>query len=159
MTDVDIAISRTEPIFDERGGVREVEALYRDAIAAATVNYTLGLKLGREMVRRPARGTLNKISKRLARRGLATVVFLRIVPVAPYSIVNLALGASHISFRDYLIGTFLGMLPGVATISVFGENVRQVPKHPDRQSIAIPVGILPAVLVVWTLIRKHFVGE
>ncbi len=125
-------------------------------LAAATVNYVLGRKLGKEMVRRLARGRLNQISKRFARRGFAAVLLLRLVPVAPYSVLNLALGASHISFRDYLIGTLLGMLPGIVTISVFGESVRQVLRHPDLQSIAFLVGVLVAVVVVETLIKRYF---
>ncbi|MDQ7783447.1 MAG: VTT domain-containing protein [Desulfomonilaceae bacterium] len=128
-------------------------------LAAATVNYALGWKLGREMVRRLARGRLNRISKRLARRGLTTVLVLRVVPVAPYSIVNLALGASHVSFRDYFLGTLLGMFPGIVIISVFGESVRQVLRHPDLKSIAFLVGVLVATVVLGVLIKRYLVGD
>ena len=40
------------------------------------------------------------------------VITLRIVPVAPFTVVNLVAGASHISFRDFALGTLLGMLAG-----------------------------------------------
>ncbi|TJZ74075.1 VTT domain-containing protein [Chitiniphilus eburneus] len=40
-TDIDLAIARTEPEFDERPGVQEIRALYGDAIAAARDNIYL----------------------------------------------------------------------------------------------------------------------
>jgi phospholipase D1/2 len=45
------------------------------------------------------------------------IVAVRIVPVAPFAVINLFTGASHIRLRDYLIGTLLGMIPGAAGLT------------------------------------------
>ena len=38
---------------------------------------------------------------------------VRLVPVAPFTIVNLLAGAGHVRFRDFMIGTAVGMTPGI----------------------------------------------
>ena len=90
---------------------------------AAAVSYGLGSYLGRPTVERLSGGSLHRLSERLARRGILTIITVRVVPVAPFTVVNLFAGASHIRFRDYLIGTIVGMLPGVAAMSVFAEGI------------------------------------
>jgi uncharacterized membrane protein YdjX (TVP38/TMEM64 family) len=90
-------------------------ALAGSTLAAATT-YGLGSYLGRPTVERLSGGSLHRLSERLARRGILTIITVRVVPVAPFTVVNLFAGASHIRFRDYLIGTVVGMLPGVAAM-------------------------------------------
>jgi phospholipase D1/2 len=127
-------------------------------LAAATVNYLLGMRLGREMVRRLAGGKLSRINKYLVRRGFTMVLLFRLVPMAPYTVVNLVLGASHVRFRDYFIGTVFGMLPGVIILSLFGEGVRQVLKKPSLKSIAFVIGILVLAVIGGILTRRYVVG-
>ncbi|MGA7981080.1 MAG: VTT domain-containing protein [Chromatiaceae bacterium] len=97
-------------------------ALAGSTLAAATT-YGLGSYLGRPTVERLSGGSLHRLSERLARRGILTIITVRVVPVAPFTVVNLFAGASHIRFRDYLIGTVVGMLPGVAAMSIFAEGI------------------------------------
>jgi phospholipase D1/2 len=47
------------------------------------------------------------------------------VPVAPYSLINLAAGAGGVPFRDFVVGTSLGMSPGVVGITIFGKQLEQ----------------------------------
>ena len=44
---------------------------------------------------------------------------VRNLPVAPFTIVNMVAGASHIKLGDFLLGTALGMAPGIVAIMVF----------------------------------------
>jgi len=57
----------------------------------------------------------------MAKQGILTVAMIRNIPVAPFTIVNLIAGASHIRLKDYLIGTALGMLPG--RLGVVHKNI------------------------------------
>ena len=45
------------------------------------------------------------------------------VPVAPFSLINLMAGASSISVLDYLAGTLIGMLPGLIVMSALGHQI------------------------------------
>ena len=78
-----------------------------------------------------------------------------IVPVAPFGLINMACGASHIRFRDYVAGSFLGM--GVMTVALSGGTavVRAAAVRPSIASIAVAgVVLLTAGLILFTLHRR-----
>lgn len=121
------------------------------SILSSLVLYWVGHALGRDFVRGFAGKRINALSKSLGKQGLLTIVILRIVPVAPYSIVNLLAGASHIAFRDFLIGTIIGMFPGILAITVFTESLKNFFKEPNFFNVAILAGsmIIAGTLLIW----------
>jgi uncharacterized membrane protein YdjX (TVP38/TMEM64 family) len=94
-------------------------------LLTASATFWLGRVLGERAIRRLAGRRLNETSRRLARRGVWAVTAVRLVPVAPFAVVNLLAGVSHIRFRDFAIGTALGTLPGVAAATVLGDAIGQ----------------------------------
>ncbi|MDR5754695.1 MULTISPECIES: VTT domain-containing protein [unclassified Caballeronia] len=127
-------------------------------MAAAAVTYLLGSWLGRDMVRRVAGTRVNKLSERVAKRGIVAVVVLRLLPVAPFSIVNLVAGASHIRLRDFLLGTLLGMGPGILLTVAFAHQLVASLRHPTAGSFAILIGI-GVTLVGVSLLLQRFLGR
>jgi uncharacterized membrane protein YdjX (TVP38/TMEM64 family) len=95
------------------------------SLLSALSTFGLGRLLGRETVRRLAGARLNRLSRWLGRRGLVAVTAVRLFPVAPFTVVNMVAGASHIRFRDFSFGTLLGMAPGVLAITVFERSLEQ----------------------------------
>jgi uncharacterized membrane protein YdjX (TVP38/TMEM64 family) len=64
-----------------------------------------------------------KIVERLLRHhGLLAVVVLRVVPTLPLSAVNMVLGLSAVSWRDFVLGTALGLLPGTLLLAYVGSE-------------------------------------
>jgi phospholipase D1/2 len=107
------------------------------ALASAVLTYAGGHFLGKDAVRRLAGSRLNKLSRQLAQRGLIAVLLVRFLPIAPFSIVNLVAGASHIHFRDFFLGTMLGMGPGILAITVFENSLRRALTDPDPGNFAL----------------------
>ena len=125
------------------------------ALASAATTYALGRVLGRELVRRLAGPGLNALSKRLARKGLIAMTLVRLLPLAPFSIVNAVAGASHIGWRDFLAGTVFGMAPGIAVIATFIDRAVAGVNDPgpDTVSVLIIVGVL-ALAAIWSLQKR-----
>ncbi len=121
------------------------------ALLSALLSYWAGRFAGRDLVRRYAGKRLNKVSRQLSERGILAIVTLRIVPVAPYAVINLVAGASHISLRDFTIGTLLGLLPGLTAIALFGEGLEQSLRDPDLGSLAWLAALVAALvaLIIW----------
>lgn len=107
---------------------------------SALVTYALGRMLGRETVRSLAGPRINALSERIAARGVLAMVVLRLLPVAPFTVVNVMAGASRIRLRDYLLGTFLGMVPGIALTVTFANQLARMLQNPDLESLLIVVG-------------------
>jgi phospholipase D1/2 len=124
-------------------------------LISAGLNYAIGLKLGRNAIRKVAGNWLNRLSKRLAKQGILAVMVVRIVPVAPFSVVNVVAGASHIRFKDFLIGTVFGMGPGIFAISVFTESLLSVFRKPSLTNAAVMFAIAGGLAGFGYLLRKY----
>jgi uncharacterized membrane protein YdjX (TVP38/TMEM64 family) len=124
------------------------------SVLAASATYGLGYYLGRPAVERLSGGSIHRLSERLARRGILTVVAVRVVPVAPFTVINLFAGASHISMRDFLIGTCIGLIPGVAAMSVFAEGIMGLLRGADLKHFLV-VALALVFIVGLTLLARH----
>jgi uncharacterized membrane protein YdjX (TVP38/TMEM64 family) len=89
---------------------------------------------------------LNQLSRRLARHGLDAIIFLRIVPILPFTLVNLVAGASHLRFRDYALGTMIGMTPGIFFITLFQTGLSRAISSPEPHHFLILIAIAAAIL-------------
>jgi phospholipase D1/2 len=67
----------------------------------------------------------------LQKRGILAVMLVRLVPIAPYVVVNLVMGAARIKLRHFVAGTFLGMLPGGLAATVLSEQVASALRDPS----------------------------
>jgi uncharacterized membrane protein YdjX (TVP38/TMEM64 family) len=112
------------------------------AFLSAAVGFGLGRTIGRDLVRRLAGRRLNRISKRLARSGIVTVTVLRLLPIAPFAVVNMVAGAMHLRFRDFCAGTVLGMAPGILLMTLLGVSAERLMRAPDAASLLLFVGVV-----------------
>lgn len=116
----------------------------------ALCSYVLGVMLGRDIVRKLGGVRVNAVSQKLARHGLLAVIAVRMVPVAPFAVVNMVAGASHIGLRDLLLGTLLGMAPGTLVIALFIDKILEAIRTPDSRSGIVTVLILVLLAIgVW----------
>jgi len=119
---------------------------------AALGSYGLGAALGRDILRTLAGVRINRLSEKLGERGLWAVVAVRVVPVAPFAVVNLVAGASHIRLPDLLLGTVIGMLPGTLAMALSVDKILDAMQNPSKTSVLAVVGTLALVgLGVWGL--------
>jgi len=114
---------------------------------SAMLTFGVGRLLGRRLMDRLSGSRVYRVSLALASRGILAVATLRILPVAPFSIVNAIAGASHIRTRDFLIGTVLGELPGLMGISLFISQITETIRHPGAGSIALLAAIAGILLL------------
>jgi phosphatidylserine/phosphatidylglycerophosphate/cardiolipin synthase-like enzyme/uncharacterized membrane protein YdjX (TVP38/TMEM64 family) len=112
---------------------------------SAAVTYGLGARLGKQTLRDLLGPRLESVRKRVARKGVIAVAVIRLVPVAPFTVVNLLAGASEITFTQFMLGTALGMLPGIFMMSVLGHQLSQIILHPS----ALALGLLAAAVLGW----------
>lgn len=119
------------------------------AEVSAIVTFAVGQWLGHATLRRLSHHTVARVSQRLARQGLLAVITLRVVPVAPFSVINLVAGASHIRFRDFALGSLIGMAPGVLVLTLFSDQVAAAVQAPKMVHVAAILA-LGAVLLVGT---------
>src|SRR5690606_38889425 len=87
-------------------------------------------------------GRLGRLRARLARRGLLAAAAVRLVPMAPFAIVNVAAGVSPLRARDFLAGSALVLAPGTLVLALLAESVRHAVVEPGYWSLAVLTALL-----------------
>jgi uncharacterized membrane protein YdjX (TVP38/TMEM64 family) len=125
------------------------------AMAASAIGFLGGRFLGKGVIERMSGSKVDKLSKRLAARGTLAVALLRLVPVAPFTVFNLVAGSSHLGARQFLVGSLLGLMPGLGAITLFSSSLSDAIRAPSWISLAIVIG-LGAVLAGAAWLVKHW---
>jgi uncharacterized membrane protein YdjX (TVP38/TMEM64 family) len=92
----------------------------------STVGVALAFLLGRYVARErvesliAGRPRFRAIDDAVGHQGFKIVLLTRLSPVFPFNLLNYAYGVTRVSFRDYLIASWIGMLPGTVMYVYFG---------------------------------------
>jgi len=129
------------------------------AFASAISTYAVGHLAGRHIIRRLTNTRINRISRYLGRQGLLTIIMARMIPVAPFTIINMVAGASHIRFRAFALGTLIGMTPGTLAIVIIIthlEKAIETPKPANLVMVSLVISIIAlAVLALRRLLLRR----
>ena len=98
-------------------------------LAADSLGASISFYLGRYFLHGVARGFLETrmpwLDRKAAEEGFSVIFYLRIFWF-PFIVLNYAAGATRIRFRDYLLGTVLGLLPPVFIFTYFVGAMKEV---------------------------------
>ena len=114
---------------------------------SALLTFGIGRLLGRRLMDHLSGSRVYRVSRALAAKGILAVVTLRILPVAPFSIVNAVAGASHIRAKDFFVGTVIGEMPGLLSLALFFDQVTETVRHPSPGSIGLLAAIAGIILL------------
>ena len=76
------------------------------------------------------------------------------LPIAPFAVVNLAAGSIGVRFQDFMLGTALGLAPGIVVLSMFGQQVRALWRQPTVNGVLVAAGIVSAWLALSFLVQR-----
>ena len=119
--------------------------------ANASVLYALGYLVGYKTVQQLSGTRTHQLSQRLSRNGILTITTLRFVPVAPFTVISLIAGASHINYREYILGTLLGIIPALVIMTLVGNQLARTIVNPDAKNFTIVIvgGTLLVLVIAW----------
>ncbi len=90
----------------------------------------------------------------LNENGLSYLLFLRLVPLFPFFLVNLACGITGLSIKTYLIGTMIGILPGSFVYANAGASLASIESISQVASTRVLVSL--ALLGLFALIPAMY---
>ena len=112
-------------------------------LASASTGFAIGRWMGPRRVKQLGGKRIARITQGVTRNGTLAVFLIRKVP-APFLLVNIAVGASPIGYREFLIGTLLGMGAIVIALAGFGYQLTQALRNPSPMTLvaaALFVGV------------------
>jgi len=126
---------------------------------SALAGYGIGHRLGKPLVKRWTSENVERIDRLLRDRGVLSVIFVRIVPVAPFAVINLVAGASQLRFRVFTLGNVLGMLPGMSAVILLTHQLNAAITNPGWDTIlgfaAVFLAVGGAVIFIRRALRAR----
>jgi phosphatidylserine/phosphatidylglycerophosphate/cardiolipin synthase-like enzyme/uncharacterized membrane protein YdjX (TVP38/TMEM64 family) len=125
---------------------------------SAITSFLSGRFLGKKFINSFIGSQYNRLGRTLSRNGMLMTITLRIIPVAPFSVINLVAGISKIKFMDFAIGNFIGILPGIISGSLLIDQFLKLIK---QQQIGTFVVLILSVIVIIPLFLgfKYFLKK
>lgn len=117
------------------------------ALLSSACLFGVGKLMGNAGMRKLAGPKVEAVDEKLKNSGIVGVAAIRMLPIAPFSLVNLVAGISSISIGQFLAGTFLGMFPPMIAKGLVGDSITQIFRHPSPET----VGYLTGGIVLWGL--------
>lgn len=117
------------------------------AMVSAIVTYCIGAWIGRDALRSLTGKRLTRALERVRQQGVVAIAAIRLVPIAPFSVINLAAGAGEIRVFDFVLGTLLGLAPGLILMSAMGAQAMRMLSHPGPAEFALLAGFVVLWLV------------
>lgn len=123
-------------------------------LMSAAIVHSVGRLAHKKIFAPPAR--VEKMRRFFSKRGVMSVVVIRILPVAPFHLVNFAAGYFSISLRTFILGSFLGLLPVTILVFLFTKLWREVIKRALTENTVLFVALVAVLLAIaiWTLVRR-----
>ncbi len=120
------------------------------ALLSSASMFGIGILLGNAGLRKVGGPKVEALDNKLKSTGIIGVAAIRMLPIAPFSLVNLVAGISSITLWQFLIGTFLGMFPPMIAKGLVGDSITQIFRNPSPQTISYLIGgIVLWGLMIW----------
>ncbi|MZQ75282.1 MAG: TVP38/TMEM64 family protein [Peptoclostridium sp.] len=113
------------------------------ALIGATTAFYISRLLGRDFVMKLTRGRLRSFDDGVEKHGFKLILVMRLIPIIPFNLISFGAGLTKMNFRDYIMATVLGIVPGVIVFTNLGDKAMDV-KSPQ---FIMAVGILLLLLV------------
>ena len=133
------------------------------SVLAATASFLLGRSALRERVARRVASDARfaAVDEAVGRSGFRIVFLLRLSPVFPFNVLNYALGLTRVRLRDYVLASWLGMLPGTFLYVYLGSLATSAAElaggsKPDAGpwgQVLLFGGLAATVAVTWVITR------
>lgn len=114
------------------------------ATIGATLAFLIARYLAADWVEARAGGRVRKLKNGVEAEGWRFVAFVRLVPLFPFNVLNYALGLTRIRLWDYVLTSYLAMLPGALAYTYLG--------YAGREAVAGGEGLIQKGLLALALL-------
>lgn len=126
------------------------------SVAGATAAFVTGRTLVRGLIeeRVAASPKFAAIDRAVADQGFKIVLLTRLSPVFPFNLLNYAFGLTRVRLKDYVLASWIGMLPGTFMYVYLGSAVKNLAdllagrvEGGWEQNVLFAVGLIATIAV------------
>ncbi|MFZ1120490.1 MAG: TVP38/TMEM64 family protein [Candidatus Binataceae bacterium] len=126
------------------------------ATLGATLAFVIARYVASDWVSRRAGERLTRLMRGVEEEGWRFVAFVRLVPLFPFNLVNYALGLTRIRLGEYVLASFVFMVPGALAYTYLGYAGREAVSGQAGaiRKALLALALLAAVAFLPRLIRR-----
>lgn len=117
------------------------------AVCGGTLSFYIARFLGRSVVDKLVYGKGKWFEDGVEKKGFLIIFTLRLIPLVPFDIISYAAGLSKIKFKEFLLATVFGIMPGVFIFTNLGDKFLNI-KSPEF--------IIAAILLILLFLVSYF---
>jgi uncharacterized membrane protein YdjX (TVP38/TMEM64 family) len=112
---------------------------------SALIGFELGRLFGGRLIRDLHSRGVERFMALVNRNGLMASLIIRLVPAAPFIVVNMAAGTARVRRWDFALGTGIGILPKILLTAFAGGTVAAA----FTGGGLVQIGLLALAIAVW----------
>jgi len=112
---------------------------------SALIGFELGRLFGGRLIRDLNSRGLDRFMALIGRNGFMASLIIRLVPAAPFIVVNMAAGTARVRRVDFALGTAVGILPKILLTAFAGGAVTAAFKGGGL----VQLGLLALAVAIW----------
>ena len=116
-------------------------------LVSSLVGFWLGRTFGGRLLQDLAGDGVAKFMKLIGKNGFLASLIVRLVPSAPFIVVNMAAGVTPMKLRHFAAGTAIGIIPKIALTAFAGNSIVQALRGGGHRHIVM----LVVAVVVWVI--------
>jgi phospholipase D1/2 len=125
-------------------------------LLSAAALHEIGRALPERFHARLAGSRWLRLRERILSHGVLAIAAVRFVPIAPYSVVSLAAGMLRVRRSEYVVGTAIGMAPGIALYAAFVDRAEKALREPHPLAWLSLLGVVAMIAALaWTTAGRH----
>lgn len=132
-------------------------------LGASTVSYFLGRRLGREAIERHGGRRVRAAEAFMQDNAMHSMIVINLLPIAPFTMTNMLAGAFHMRFGAYLVGSAIGIVPGLLVVILVGGQATSMLRASSAaelwQAAAIALLAVVALGLVILGVRRYAASD
>jgi uncharacterized membrane protein YdjX (TVP38/TMEM64 family) len=123
-------------------------------MVSSLVGFYLGRFAGARALQTLSGESMQRFMDMVGRNGFLASLIVRLVPSAPFIVVNMAAGVTPMRVFDFAAGTAIGILPKIALTAFAGNSIVQAMKGGSVRHVAWLIAVVVLWIAIGWLARK-----
>lgn len=124
---------------------------------SGTIAFYLSRLLGRDFIDKIIKGKALELDNGLEKNGFKVIFLFRFPPIFPYDVFSFAAGLTKIRYRDFILGSLLGVIPETLCYSYMGQEIGEANTY--KLFVTISVIIVITIITTFIFLRSKHVKE
>ncbi|MHA2298910.1 MAG: TVP38/TMEM64 family protein [Candidatus Hodarchaeales archaeon] len=128
------------------------------SLLGGTVAYYIGKKGGYTLLSKLVdEKELEIVHSQLEKWGIWAILLTRLIPFIPFDVISYGAGTIDMKFKDFIIPTFIGLVPRIVFYSVIGSEIDSLLRNDFEAAMLILALVVGGLVILYYVIFRKLI--